>query len=194
MDRSSWTAPAALVVGGVLSAVLFVPFTLAHGPTSYNVENEVLGADMHGWGFAMGTVPYLLIGAGVWRLRPRISGDRRTASTALAVACAAMFLFAAMNLAFRAIGPPFDLMLLAPAMVVAALTSPGRGPVRAVLAALALTYCVALVIALVPQSTSDDYAGYRVFGAVAYAGVGLLWAALGTWLLRSAEGLALATE
>ncbi len=194
MDRSAWLPPAALVVGGVLAALLFVPFTIAHGPTSYNIEHEVLGLDMHGWGFAMGTVPPLLIGAGLWRLRPRLAGERRAASMTLAVACVAMFLFAAMNLAFRAVGPPFDLLLLAPALVVAAVTSHERGPVRALLAALALTYCVALVIALVPMSTSDDYAGFRVFGVVAYAGSGLLWAAVGACVLRSAQGLELATQ
>lgn len=194
MDRSAWLPPAALIVGGVLAALLFVPFTIAHGPTSYNIEREVLGLDMHGWGFALGTVPPLLIGAGLWRLRPRLAGESRAASMALAVACVAMFLFAAMNLAFRAVGPPFDLLLLAPSLVVAALTSLERGPVRALLAALAFTYCVGLVVALVPMSTSDDYAGYRVFGAVAYAGIGLLWAALGTCLLTSAQRVAFAAE
>jgi hypothetical protein len=78
--------------------------------------------------------------------------------------------------------------------VVAAATSTERGPVRTLLAALATAYCLALVISMVPLSTSDDYAGFRVFGVVAYAGVSLLWAAVGTCLLRSAEGLALATE
>ena len=47
----------------------------------------------------------------------------------------------------------------------------------------ATAYCGALVIALV-----------RVFVAVTYAGIGLLWAAVGARLLGSAEGLALATE
>jgi hypothetical protein len=32
-------------------AALFVPFTRAHGPTSYNEEREILTWDMRAWGF-----------------------------------------------------------------------------------------------------------------------------------------------
>ena len=58
-----------MVVGGILSSGVFVPFTIAHGPTSYNLEREILGWDMHNWGFLMGTLPPLLVGAGLWSLR-----------------------------------------------------------------------------------------------------------------------------
>ena len=47
----------AIIVGGVAMSVLFVPFTVAHGPTSYNEERLVAGWSMHGWGLLLGTVP-----------------------------------------------------------------------------------------------------------------------------------------
>lgn len=175
-------AATAMVVGGVVASVVFVPFTLAHGPTSYNLEVEVLGWDMHRWGFLVGTVPPLLVGAGLWSLRGRVAGERRAAIRALTVICVALFLFAAMNLAFRALGPPFDLFLLAPASVVAALTA-RKGPIRALLGLLAAAYCAALTLSLIPMESSDSFGGFRIFGSIAYAGVGVLWAALGVTLL-----------
>ncbi|MFS8103993.1 hypothetical protein LFM09_43455 [Lentzea alba] len=170
----------ALITGGLIAAVTFLPFTLTHGPTSYNIEHEILGWDMHRWGLVMGTVPEVLIGAGLWSLRGVIAGGRRATVVALAVMCTAMLLFAAMNAAFRAIGPPFDLFLVAPASVVVASTTRLRGPARAVLVALAVAYCTATAFALIPLETSDSFDGYRVFGLIAYAGTGVLWAIFGT--------------
>ncbi|MEV6243712.1 hypothetical protein [Lentzea sp. NPDC051838] len=166
---------AALIVGGVVMAGTYVPFTLTHGPTSINIEHEILGWDMHDWGFLMGTVPYLLISAGLWRLRGLIAGAR----PGLVVMCVVMVLFAAMNVPFRAIGPPFDLFLLAPASVIVAATTPLRGAARTVLIALAAAYCCATALTLIPLETSDGFGGYRIFGLIAYAGVGVLWALFG---------------
>jgi hypothetical protein len=185
VDRSHPNTPAtAIVAGGIVAAVTFVPFTLAHGPTSYNLEREVLGWDMHRWGLIMGTVPELLISAGLWRLRGRLAGERRVTVGALSVMCVAMLLFAAMNVIYGAIGPPFDLFFLAPASVLAALTTRGRGPTRAMLVALAAAYCAAVAVGLIPLETSDRFGGFRVFGLIAYAGIGALWAAFGAVLRR----------
>ncbi len=173
-----------MIIGGLVAVVTFIPFTNAHGPTSFNVEREVLGWDMHRWGSVMGTVPQALVGLGVWRLRDQLAGGRRIASRALTVMCVAMFLFAAMNLVMRAIGPPLDLFLVAPAGIVAATTTAARGATRGLLVALAGSYAASLVLALVPLETSDSFGGYRIFGLIAYAGVGALWAALGAVLLR----------
>ena len=172
-----------MVVGGIIAGAAFVPFTIAHGPTSYNLEHEVLGWDMHAWGFLMGTIPPLLVGAGLWSLRALVACGRRATFRALTVMCAAMLLFAAMNLAFRAMGPPFDLFLLAPAGVVALLTTPRRGPIRVILGLPAIAYCAALVMVMIPLETSDGFGGFRIFGVIGYAGVGVLWAAFGATLL-----------
>jgi hypothetical protein len=103
VDRSRATAAAtAMVVGGIVESAAFAPFTVAHGPTTYNIGREVLGWDMHNWGFLMGTVPPVLIGAGLWLLRGRVAGERRAAVGALTVMCVAMFLFAAMTAAGQA--------------------------------------------------------------------------------------------
>jgi hypothetical protein len=179
----STVAATAVVVGGIIAGAAFAPFTIAHGPTSYNLEHEVLGWDMHNWGFLMGTIPPLLVGAGLWALRALVACGRRAAFRALTVMCVAMFLFAAMNLAFRAMGPPLDLFLLAPAGVVVALTTPRRGPIRVVLGLLATAYCAALAMVMIPLETSDGFGGFRIFGVISYAGVGVLWVAFGATLL-----------
>jgi len=95
-----------------------------------------------------------------------------------------MFLFAVMNAAFRAIGPPFDLFVLAPASVVAALTL-RSGLIRRVMGLLATAYCAALATGLIPLETSDKFGGFRIFGIIEYAGVGVLWAAFGIIFLAT---------
>ena len=177
-------ARTAVIAGGIVAAVTFVPFTLTHGPTSYNIEHEILGWDMHRWGLVMGTVPEVLISAGLWRLRGVIAGARRAATVALAVVCVTMLLFAAMTVFFGGTGPPFDLFFLAPAGVVLASTTRLRGAARAVLVALAVAWCGATALGLIPLETSDGFGGYRVFGLIAYAGTGVLWAVFGA-VLRS---------
>lgn len=131
----------------------------------------------------MGTIPPLLVGAGLWSFRAPVACGRSAAFRALTVMCMAMFLFAAMNIAFRALGPPFDLFLLAPAGVVAALSTRRRGPIRVVLGLLAAAYCAALAVVMIPLETSDNFGGFRIFGGIAYAAVGVLWAAFGATLL-----------
>lgn len=175
--------PLALIGGGIAAAVLFVPFTVAHGPTSVNLERQVVGWDMHQWGLVLGTIPPLLVGIGILMGREHIAGGGRASSVALVVMSLTMFLFAAMNLAFRAIGPPFDLAVLAPASVVAALMARRAGAPRVVLGLLAVTYCVGLGLGLLPLESLDSFGGYRIFGIITHAGVGMLWAAMGAILL-----------
>ena len=168
-----------IAAGGVLMTLLFIPFTLAHGPTSFNEEKVVLGLDMLGWGFAMGVVPNVLIAAGLWRCRDWLAGEHRTARIALTVICVALLLSAAMDLGFRALGPPFSVFILAPATTVAALTLPSPITARMLMAGLSLCLWIGLVLALIPLETQDGFDGYRITGGVMYGAVGLLWAAFG---------------
>ena len=39
----------------------------------------------------------------------------------------------------------------------------------------------------IPEETSDSFGGYRIFGLLAYAAAGILWALLGLVLLRPDE-------
>lgn len=168
-----------VALGGALMTLLFIPFTLAHGPTSVNEEHVILGLDMHGWGFAMGVVPNVLIAGGLWRCRDRLAGDRRSARVALSAICVAMLVSAAMDLAFRALGAPFSLFILAPATTVAALTLQPPIAARVLMAVLSLCLWAGLVLTLIPLEIQDGFDGYRITGTVMYGAVGLLWAAFG---------------
>jgi hypothetical protein len=84
-------------------------------------------------------------------------------------------------------GPPFELILLAPASVVAALTTRRRGDPGG-----SGTSCRHLLRRL---GNGDDPDGdlrqlrrVRIFGGIAYAGVGVLWAAFGVTLLVTERG------
>lgn len=185
-----WRAAAiAVVAGGLVMAALFIPFTLTHGPTSFNEESEILGWDMHVWGLLLGLLPNLLIAAGLWPLRPHLSGPRRGARIAATVISVAFSVDAIVNLAFRALGPPFVLFVLAPTLVRLASLMPGAGRganrSRFTVGALGLVYVVAIAFALIPLETADGFGGFRVTGAIAYGLGGLLWAVLGLTLYEA---------
>lgn len=38
----------------VVMTLLFLPFTITHGPTPFNEERTLLGLDMHFWGLLLG--------------------------------------------------------------------------------------------------------------------------------------------
>lgn len=203
-DRSraerSWmvrVGPVAIILGGLSMAAIFVPFTLAHGPTSYNEERDILGWDMHAWGFLLGVLPNVLIAGGLWRLRERIAGGRRSATLILAVGCAGLLLDALMNLAFRALGAPFVLFLLVPVTIALAIlipaTTPARVRTRVAVAALGMVLATGLAVALIPQETSDSFGGFRIFGTVVYGLGGLLWALLGLSLRRRQRPVSVAS-
>jgi hypothetical protein len=175
------------VVGGLLMALLFLPFTITHGPTSFNEERTLLGLDMHFWGLLLGVAPNVFLAAGFWTLRRRIAGSNRLSVAACTAICIVLWLSAAIDLAFRALGPPFGLLVLAPMAVVACVSAAPKGAVntraRVVFAALAVVLMTGWVLALIPAQASDSINGYRLFGVLTYAAAGLLWALLGVILL-----------
>jgi len=185
-------AAAALVVGGMLMTLLFVPFTITHGPTSFYAERTLLGLDMHWWGLLLGVAPNILIATGFWTMRRRVAGSSRLAVAACTIICAVLGLSAIADLVFRALGPPFGLFVLAPAAVVACVSAAPQGAVnaraRALIGALAAVLTTGLILALLPAQTSDLFSGYRIFGVLVYAAAGTVWAILGL-ILREPDGL-----
>lgn len=184
LSRKDQVAVAAIVVGGLLMAALFIPFTLAHGPTSFNEERVILGLDMHGWGLLLGVLPNLLVGFGLWRRREAIAGSGRAATVVLAIACVAMLMDALANLVFGGLGAPFVLFILAPATLTLAVLTPARGArgvrLRVLLAALGIILAGSVALSLITMETSDSFGGYRIFGSSAYGIAGVLWLLVGT--------------
>ena len=179
-------AVAAVAFGGLAMVALWIPFTLAHGPTSYNEARVVAGMDMIGWGLLLGVVPNLAIAAGLLVTRHHLTDLRRGSSWALGVVIAALVGSALMDLAFGGLGPPFSLFLLAPASLALALLTSRQGE-RVAWACLAVAYVVAIGLALLPLETSDSFGGYRVFGLFAHVASGLAWVALAGILARSSD-------
>lgn len=175
-DRTALAA-AALALGGLAMVVLWIPFTLAHGPTSYNEQRIVAGMDMHGWGFLLGVVPNVLIASGLVAARGTVTEGRRGASRALWVVIGTLVASAALDLAWRSLGPPFSLFVLAPATVALAVLVRDRGR-RTAWAVLATAYVVAVGLGLVPLGTSDSFGGYRIFGLAAHVAAGVGWLAV----------------
>lgn len=169
-------AAAAVGLGGVAMVSLWVPFTLTHGPTSYNEERVLGGMTMIGWGLLLGVVPNVLVAAGLVAARGRLTG-RRGSTLALGVVVTALVGSALLDLALGGLGPPFSIFLLAPATLALAALTRERG-VRLAWAFLAMAYVVALGLTLVKQETSDGLNGYRIYGLAAHVAVGLGWLVL----------------
>lgn len=171
--------------------LLFVPFTITHGPTSFNEERILLGLDMLWWGLLLGVAPNALIAAGLWTMRRRVAGSSRLALVACSTICAVLVLSAVADLAFRALGPPFGLFVLAPAAVVACVSAAPRGAVnaraRVLIGVLAMVLTTGLILVLLPAQISDSFSGYRIFGVLVYATAGIAWAILGL-IFHAPEG------
>ncbi|MGV8908329.1 MAG: hypothetical protein ACOH1Y_05050 [Propionicimonas sp.] len=185
LDR---VATGAIVLGGLSMAALFIPFTLAHGPTSFNEERLILGSDMLWWGLLLGVVPNLLISGGLWRLRKRTTGGRRASTMVLAIICVALLLDALANLALGGLGAPFVLFILVPSTLGLAVMAPTGGiegvALRVLLSALGISLAAGVALALIEQEASDAFGGYRVYGIVVYGVGGVLWALIGACLSR----------
>ena len=177
-----------VVLGGLLMAVLYVPFTITHGPTSINRGDEVLAADMHVWGFLLGVLPCTALGFGLWRLRGLAAGARAITRTAWTAVAVLLGLSAAQDLAFRALGPPFLYFVLVPVLFVVVATHrprvPGDPAVRIATATLSLVLLGGLANMLLLQETEDWFGNYRMATVLLYGAGGLAWAALGVALAR----------
>lgn len=181
-------AAAAMVLGGLLMTVLFVPFTIAHGPTSFNRGDVVLGADMHVWGFLLGVIPCTVLGLALWRLRDSAAGGTSITRAAWTAVACLLLLSAAQDLAFRALGPPFLYFVIVPALLVAAATHRSRVPadpaVRRATTALSLVLLAGVVNSTFLQETEDGFGNYRMATFLLYGAGGLAWASLGVALSR----------
>lgn len=187
MTRYRWAAMS-MVLGGLLMLVLYVPFTIAHGPTSVDRGSEVLGTDMHVWGFLLGVFPCAVLGLALWRLRDPAAGARAITRTAWTAVAVLLLLSAAQDLAFRALGPPFVYFAIVPALMVAAATHrsrlPGDPAVRLVTTVLSLVLLGGLITMVFLQETEDGFGNYRMAAFLLYGAGGLGWAALGVALNR----------
>lgn len=185
---SSRPAAVGMVLGGLLMTVLYVPFTIAHGPTSFNRADEVLGADMHVWGFLLGVIPSTVLGLSLWRLRDSAAGASATTRRAWTAVACLLLLSAAQDLAFRALGPPLLYFAIVPAVLVAAVTHrsrvPGDRAIRMATTALSLVLLAGVVNSIFLQDTEDGFGNYRMATFLLYGAGGLAWASLGVALNR----------
>jgi hypothetical protein len=98
-----------------------------------------------------------------------------------------------MDLAFRALGPPFSILVLAPATLALALLTRPRD-LRLAWALLSAAYVVALVLTFVPQATSDGVGGYRIYGLAAHVAVGTGWVVLASQIGTSRRNGSISPE
>lgn len=181
-------AAVSVVIGGLLMSVLYVPFTITHGPTSVDRGGDLLSADMHVWGFLLGVFPCVVLGLALWRLRDPAAGASAISRTAWTAVALLLLLSAAQDLAFRALGPPFVYFVMVPTLMIAAVTYrsplPGVPAVGIVTAVLSLVLLAGLVNMVFLQETEDGFGNYRMAAFLLYGAGGLGWAALGVALNR----------
>lgn len=189
-------AALSMVLGGLLMTVLYVPFTVTHGPTSINRGGEVLNADMHVWSLFLGVVPCAVLGLSLWRLRDPVAGARAITRTAWTAVVVLLLLSAVQDLAFRSLGPPLLYFVMVPALLIAAATHRSRvagdSGMRIVTTVLALVLLGGLVNMVFLQEPEDGFGNYRMAAFLLYGAGGLGWAALGVSLSASRADAGLA--
>jgi hypothetical protein len=177
-----------VILSGLLMAALYVPFTIAHGPTSIDRGDQVASADTQVWGFLLGVAPCTALGVALWRLRDLAAGARAITRTAWTAVAVLLMLSAGQDLAFRALGPPFLYFLLVPALLLVAASHkarlPGDPAVRTATAVLSGVLLGGLVNMVFLLESTDGFGSYRMATFLLYGAGGLAWAALGGALAR----------
>jgi hypothetical protein len=173
-------------------AGLFPVYSILHGPTSFYEQGVWLGLEGQVWGGVMNGVPSLLIASGLLGGRSVVIGHgRRGVRVGYLLTLIALLLPGVLDLALRALTPPVLLPVQAVGLLLVGLGSrQGRGlSARAagVMAGIGVLLMLAYLVALVPVDVSDRYDGYRVFGLMAYAVVGVAWTIFGISLMVSAR-------
>lgn len=184
-------ASLALLAGGLLMAGLWLVYTNVHGPTSFDETNAVLGRSTLFWGMLLGGVPNLCIALALLLGRRQLTGGAGwLARLGYTLTLIGLIVPAAIDLAIRALGPPFFVPLVGLGLVLLA-AGIWRGPLprsqAGLLLAIGLCQLAAFALALVPNAIADAWGGYRLYGAGAHLLTGLGWAALGAghWLVKA---------
>jgi hypothetical protein len=185
--RIAW-ASALLVAGGVLMAALWIIFTRAHGPTSFNEDRVVLGGSMPFWGMLLGGVPNLLVAAGLITLTPRTAyASARSARVGYVLLMIGLIVPALIDLSIQALGAPFFLPIAAIGLTLLAIGNRHNPRIsrtsRALLLGVAALLAIAFAWALMPSALTDPIGGYRIYGALAHLGVGAGWVLFGISVL-----------
>jgi hypothetical protein len=179
-----------MVAGGAIMAALFPVYSTLHGPTSFYERGVWLGFEGQVWGGVMNGVPSLLIASGLLGARSLVIGHgRRGVRVGYVLALIALLVPGVLDLALRALTPPVLLPVQAVGLLLVGFGSrQGRDlSARAACALVCIGVLLALayLVALVPLDVSDRYDGYRVFGVLAYAMVGVAWIVVGISLTVS---------
>lgn len=189
-DTPPWAAWC-LIASGVAAGAIWIVFTQSHGPTSYNENRTVLGGNMYFWGWLLGTIPNALLVAGLLGLRPMLlAGAGKVARTGYVLALIGLAVAGALDLIWRALGPPLLVPVQALGLVLLGVGPPAggarrpRADVRAVIAVVGILLTAAFGLALIPLDVFDRIHGYRIYGAMAHLATGIGWVVAGLLCLR----------
>lgn len=181
-----------LILGGLTAVPLWLVFTNAHGPTSFNENRLTLGRDVDFWGMLLGVIPNVLVAAGFWLSRPiLLRGGDGGVRVGYSIVLVALLVSAGLDLVSGTLGPPSLLPFVAVGLVMLAVAGrmgTGLGwAIRSACLALGVLLGVAFTWALIPLDVFDRVGGYRIYGAMAHLLAGLGWATVGAVILRRAD-------
>ncbi|WP_019482957.1 hypothetical protein [Arthrobacter sp. TB 23] len=170
--------------------ILWLIFTTAHGATSYNKDRSVLGGSMLFWGMLLGSIPNLLIAAGLVFLSSSLELTAgRLTRVGYVLMLIGLVVPAVIDLAIQALGAPFFVPVVGIGLIVTAIGirhNPRIGRLsRYLLLVIGLILLLAFMWALVPSEVTDPMGGYRIYGGLAHFGVGTGWVLFGISVLRS---------
>ena len=182
-----------IFVGGLLMIALWLVFTSVHGPTSYNLDDPILGRGMLFWGRLLGGLPTLLVGLGLIMLYTFLVGHaNRLARVGYALTLLGLFIPALLDLwVFRALGPPLFVPVLGIGLLLLARGSAHNPALsrsdHSLLMFIGICQVIAFFLALIPLDVTDQVGGYRIYGFFAHflTGIGWMAFAISLWKMKT---------
>jgi hypothetical protein len=169
--------------------VLWIIYTIVHGPTSFDQTRIVLGRSTLFWGSLLSIPPGLLITLGLIILYPfmasRVVPIKRigyvlTLISLVIPACLDLFVWGGL-------GPPFFVPLLGAGLILFALGDRNNQRIQGhslPMLIIGTSQIIAFGLALIPLTLSDQIDGYRIYGIFAHLLPGIGWIMIGASLLK----------
>lgn len=165
--------------------ILWIIFTIVHGPTSFDRKGSVFGLSTFFWGSVLGGVPNLLIVLGLVGSSGRLVGNTGGLSTiGFILTLLGLLIPAVIDLIAGSLGPPLFLPLVGTGLVLMAVANwsdsqIGKWP-KQLLLSLGVVELIAFAWVFLPRNLSDQIYGFRIYGVFAYLLFGTGWMLLGS--------------
>jgi hypothetical protein len=187
------------IAAGMAMMMLWIIFTIVHGPTSFNRAGSVFGRSMFFWGSLLGGLPNLLLVLGLLGARGWLgAGISAMSKIGFVLTLIGILIPAVIDLTTGSLGPPLFVPLVGVGLLLLA-AGRHRDCKRRIrqtylLAGLGLLQLMAMAWVFLPRHLSDEFYGFRIYGVLAHFLFGAGWILIGSTIITEHSGSATANR